>query len=91
MSDVQKAIASLLTLVMPEYLNYEMLIFNLIMLVALISPTRAHETCSLNIDFLVKYSSHYTFHFSNITKTTSKGKLSLLSFLIKIFVHVITT
>ena len=59
MWDVQKAIASLTTLVMPEYLNDKMLTLNLTMIIAFTSSTRAHEIYSSNIDFLVQHPSFF--------------------------------
>ena len=44
-------------------------------LIVLTSSNTAHEICSLNIDFSVKHPTHYTFHFSKITKTARQGKL----------------
>ena len=46
-------------------------------LVCLVSSTRAHEMSSLNTDFLVKHSAHYSFHFLKIRKTVRQGKLRL--------------
>ena len=60
---------------MPENLSDKMLTPKTTMLIALTSSNRAHEICSLNIDFLVKHPTHYTFHFSKITKTARQGKL----------------
>ena len=60
---------------MPENLSDKMMTPKTTMLIALTSSNRAHEICSLNIDFLVKHPTHYTFHFSKITKTARQGKL----------------
>ena len=53
-----------------------MLTLKTTMLIVLTSSTRAHEKCSLNIDFLMKLLTH-TFHFSKITKTARHGELRL--------------
>ena len=73
--DVQKVLTYLSTLGMPEHLSDKMLTLKTTMLIALTSSNRAHEICSLNIDFLVKHPKHYTFHFSKVTKTARQGKL----------------
>ena len=52
-----------------------MLTLKTTMLIALTSSNTAHEICSLNINFLVKHPTHYTFHFTKITKTARQGKL----------------
>ena len=60
---------------MPEHLNNKMLTLKNTMLTASTSSTRVHEICSLDIDFLEKLPTHYTFHFLKITETARQGKL----------------
>ena len=60
---------------MPEHLNDKMLTLKNTMLIASTSSTRVHEICSLDIDFLEKLPTHYTFHFLKITETARQGKL----------------
>ena len=63
---------------MPKYLNDKMMTLKLTMLIALASSARAHETSSLNIDFLVKHPAHYSFHLKkNNRKTARQGQLRL--------------
>lgn len=61
---------------MTEHLNDKMLAPKMTMFIALTFSIRAHELCSLNIDFLMKLLTH-TFHFSKITKTARHGELRL--------------
>ena len=75
MWNVQKGLIYLSFVGMPEHLNDKMLTLKTTLFIALTSSTRAHKICSLNIDFLMKLPTHYTFHFSKITKSTVQGKL----------------
>ena len=72
---VQKVIADLSALDMPEYLNDKMLTLKLTMLIGLKSFFRALEVCFLNIDFLIKHPVDYSCHLSKITETARQGKL----------------
>ena len=68
----KKVLTYLSTIDIPEHLNDKMLILKTTMVIALIPSTTAHEICSLNIDFLVKLPTHYTFHFPKIKKLQAK-------------------
>ena len=45
------------------------------MLLALTGSARPHEICYLDICYLIRHSSAYSFHFSKITKTARKNKI----------------
>ena len=51
------------------------LTLKLTMILALTSATRAHEIACLDIRYLVRHHSGYSFHFGKPTKTTKKGNL----------------
>ena len=51
------------------------LTLKLTMLLALTSAARAHEIAYLDIRYLVRHHSGYSFHFGKPTKTAKKGKL----------------
>ena len=72
---VEKVKAYLPTLGVPKHLYDKMLTVKLTMLIALTSPTMAHEIHSLDKFVLVKHLAHYTFHFSKLIKTAKQGKL----------------
>ena len=56
-------------------LELKLLTYKLTMLLALAESCRAHEICLLNIDYLVRHSTSYRFHFSKPTKTSRPGKI----------------
>lgn len=60
---------------MTEHLNNKMLAPKTTMFIALTFSIRAHELCSLNIEFLMKLPTHHTFHISKVTKTARQSKL----------------
>ena len=52
------------------------------MLLAVTGSSRPHKICYLDISYLIKHSSDYTFHFNKLTKTSSKDNLvSLIKYL----------
>ena len=52
-----------------------MLTHKVAMLLALTGLSRAHESCYLDIRYLIKHSFGYTFHLNEITETARKGNL----------------
>ena len=72
--DVKKVIDFLATLNSPRELNSKDLTLKLTMLLALTSATKASEIGFLDIRYLIKYSSGYTFHFGKNTKTSNRSK-----------------
>jgi len=57
-----------------EDLNDEMFTKKLTMLLALSSAARAHEVCFLDIRFLIKHKSGFTFSFAKLTKVANPKK-----------------
>ena len=72
--DVEKVLTFLSTLNSEEGLSDKILTLKLTMLLALTAAARASEVCYLDIRYLVKHSSGYTFQFSRVTKTARRGK-----------------
>jgi len=72
--DVEKVIKFLSSL-KAENISDKMLTLKLTLLLALTLSARSHEICCLDIRYLVKHYTGYTFHFGEITKTARKGKL----------------
>ena len=72
--DVEIVLQYLSNLHSEKGLSDKLLTFKLTMLLALTAATRASEICNLDIHYLVKHTSGYTFHFSKITKTARRGK-----------------
>lgn len=73
--DVEKVVTYISSLDNNEDLDDQALTKNLTMLLALASTARAHEICYLDIRFLVRHHSGYTFSFAKPTKVSRKGKL----------------
>jgi len=72
--DVEKVISYLTKLGISD-LSDRLLTLKLTMLLELTSAARAHEICFLDVRYLVKHSTGYTFHFGKPTKTASRGKI----------------
>jgi len=80
--DVEKVVTYLQSLGSDSTLDDKTLTMKLTTLMALTSAARAHEICSLDIRFLVKHRTAYTFSFGKPTKTDKPGrKRSPLKFL----------
>ena len=72
--DVNKVIDFLATLNSPRELSLKDLTLKLIMLLALTSAARASKIGFLDIRYLIKHSSGYTFHFGKNKKTFKRSK-----------------
>ena len=74
--DVEKVLGFLF-LLDSEKIELKMLTYKVTMLLALTGPSRSHY---LDIRFLIKHSSGYTFHFNKLTKTATRPPIKYLNF-----------
>jgi len=72
--DVEKVVRFLSNLGKNTDLDISTLSKKLTMLIALTSAARAHEICFLDIRYLTKHHSGYTFTFGNTTKVAKQGR-----------------
>ena len=72
--DIDVVLKYLISLPEDDQLSDKLLTLKLASLLGISAASRASEICNLNIEFLTKHTTEYSFQFSSLSKTWRKGK-----------------